>query len=49
MDFDKTSDGRYHDVSLSGSAHIVFSGIVKYDFLPSLLSILFSAPNLPYS
>ncbi len=32
VDFDQTSDGRYRDVSLSGSAHIVFSGIVKYEF-----------------
>jgi hypothetical protein len=32
VDFQKTSDGLYHDVSLSGSAHIVFSGVVKYAF-----------------
>jgi diaminopimelate epimerase len=30
--FDRTSDGHYRDVSLSGSAHIVFSGVVKYEF-----------------
>ena len=30
--FDQTSDGGYRDVSLSGSAHVVFSGIVKYEF-----------------
>ena len=33
VNFDHTSDGLYDDVSLTGSAHIVFSGIVKYDFL----------------
>ena len=32
VSFDKTSDGRHHDVSLIGSAHIVFSGKVKYQF-----------------
>jgi diaminopimelate epimerase len=30
--FDRTSDGVYHDVTLSGSAHVVFSGIIKYEF-----------------
>ena len=40
VDFQKTSDGLYHDVSLSGSAHIVFSGMVKYDFFSqSILDI----------
>ena len=32
VDFQKTNDGLYHDVSLSGSAHIVFNGVVKYEF-----------------
>ena len=30
--FNRASDGLYHDVSLSGSAHVVFSGTIKYDF-----------------
>jgi len=32
VDFANTSNSEYEDVSLSGSAHIVFSGQIKYDF-----------------